>query len=921
MQRGLIGREQECRLIDALLERARNGGGEALILLGDAGIGKSALLRYAESEAGDMQVLRTSGYESESEIPFAGLADLLRPLTDHLPGLPAPQRAALLGALALGPTTRTGRFSVCAATLGLLSAAAEVRPVLIVVDDGHWLDASSAEAIRFTARRLRADGIALLIATRPAGDGHPEHAGIPHLAVEGLSFAASQELVARDGGRHLTEEQTRRLFTLTAGNPLALTEMPALLDADTALGHGPAPAGATLEHAFRRRVADLPHDTQQALVVAAADQSSALAPITMALEHLWLGLSALRPAEIAGVLRVGTDQVTFQHPVLRSVIYHRTPVVVRCDAHEALAEAYGRLPGEHAADARAWHLAAATLAPDAEVAGELHAAAVRARRRGAYVEAARGFERAADLSIDTDARARQMTAAAKSWQLAGRVDLSGRLLASALELTGDPVRRAEIQHLRGYVRMWREAPAGVAELLEREAAGVEAFDPDRATLMLADAAVPAFMVGEFRRALAAAGRAYEVSRRAGTRAQRVAQVQLAVARVTAGDRAGGAALLDACRAWLEDGSPLQQPQETIFAAITWMWLEDFAAARRLIDRLIAECRAASALGVLPYALGLAAALDYCTGRWRAATANAGESVELAQQTRQANAYGVYFLGRIQAAMGLRSAAEDNLGRAEDHARRFGIGCLPLYTRAARGLLALGLGAVDEAIGHLAWVEREAERTGLEDPTIVPWAPDLVEALVRAGRPGDAERVLSRWLAPAAGTGSAWAAACLARGRGLLATGPDAVAAFDAALRSHEALPCPFDRARTLLCFGEVLRRNRRRGDARAHLRAALRTFEQLDAGPWAERARSELRATGATARKRAFSTAYELTPQELQIALMVADGATNQEAAAALFLSAKTIEYHLSKTYRKTGVSSRGELATLLADQPTVGAR
>jgi DNA-binding CsgD family transcriptional regulator len=270
-------------------------------------------------------------------------------------------------------------------------------------------------------------------------------------------------------------------------------------------------------------------------------------------------------------------------------------------------------------------------------------------------------------------------------------------------------------------------------------------------------------------------------------------------------------------------------------------------------------------------------------------------------------------------MGQREAAEHNLRRADDHSQRYGIGCLPIYTGAARGLLALGLGAVDEAITHLERVAESAASRALRDPTVVPWAPDLVEALVRAGRPDDARDVIDTWLVPAADAGSAWAAACVARGHGLIAATPEAVAHFDRALRIHDELPCPFDRARTLLSFGEVLRRNRRRGDARAHLREALGIFEQLEAGPWIDRARSELRATGATARKRASSTAFELTPQELQIALMVADGATNQETASALFLSAKTVEYHLSKTYRKTGVSSRSELATLLADQPATG--
>jgi DNA-binding CsgD family transcriptional regulator len=912
---GLVGRHQECRRIDALLDSARQGGGEALILRGEPGIGKTALLDYAVGEAADLRALRTCGYESESEIPFAGLADLLHPVISHVGSLPVPQRAALVGTLAIGPAAPAGRFTVCVATLGLLSAAAEERPLLIVVDDAHWLDPSSAQAIRFTARRLRAEGIALLIATRPTDAGRRDDAGIAELEISGLGFEPARVLMTRHSPRRLTDAQMQRLFSLTKGNPLALTEIPGLLNGDTAT-HAlePLHVGARLEQAFQRRVEGLPYPSRSALVVVAADQSGRLGPVAVALEHLQLGLVALEPAEMAGIVHIDADDVTFQHPLLRSATYHRAPVATRRAAHTALAEAYGRLPGDHAADARAWHLAIATLAPDSVVAGELHDAGVRARHRGAYIEAARAFKRAADLSTDGDDRARRLVAAAKSWQLAGRVDLAQDLLTAALDLTSDPAARAQVQHLRGYVRMWREAPSGVSSLLEREAALVESLDPDRAALMLADAAVPAFMIGDFPRALDVAQRAHAVSRHAGTLAQRVADLTLAVARVTRGDRAGGRSLLESCREWLERGSPLRHPQETIFAVITWMWLEDFATAQQLIARLITECRRDSALGVLPYALGLGAAVDYRTGQWKSGIARAGESVRLADETRQANAYGVFFLAHIQATMGQRGLAERHLQQAEDNARLYGVDCLPIYTWAARGLLALGLGNVDDAITHLERVADLADRQGLVDPTISPWPPDLIEALVRAGRQRDAAQTLDRWLTPAAEAGSRLAAATGARARGLIDGTLDAATHFEEALRIHEDLPCPFERARTLLCYGEVLRRNRRRGDARLRLREALRMFDQLEAAPWIERARAELRATGETARKRVPSTAFELTPQELQIALMVAGGASNTDVAAALFLSAKTVEYHLSKTYRKIGVSSRAALATRLAE-------
>jgi DNA-binding CsgD family transcriptional regulator len=908
----LFGRARERARIDGMLDRVRRGGSAALLIRGEPGIGKSALLEHAVTAAAGFLVLRARGYESESEIPFAGLSDILRPIMARLDALPPPQRAALESTLALTPTTPTSNFAVCAATLGILATVAEERPTLVLVDDAHWLDPSSADALRFTARRLHGEGIAMLFAARPTGRDDRSDAGIPTMELEGLDYAAARELLDRRTGRPVNDTVARQLFEVSAGNPLALIEIPTLLSDDD-VSRTPVPAGTTMERVFHRRLEQLPVQAREALTVAAADQSGELTSITVALDQLGLGIAALDPAEQAAVVSVDDGRVAFAHPLLRSTAYHDAPLSSRCAAHRALADAYAGVAGDRAADARAWHLAVATLAPDDDVARTLQDMAERARRRGAYVEAARAFGRAADLTRDPQARGRRLTHAAKAWQLSGRVGRAGQLLDAALEVITDPVARAEIQHLRGYVRMWREAPAGVADLLEREADAVAELDPDRAARMLADAAVPVFMAGDVGTALTIAQRAQDVSRRGSTTSRRVADVVVAVAHATQGDRDAAAPLLADVRAWLDVQPPLHRAQEVIFAAMTAMWLEDHAGAGDLLDRLIRQCRQSSALGVLPYALGLRSALDMRTGRWQQGLASVTESIRLAEETHQANTYGVFFLGHLHATMGAREDAERSLSRADELADAYGIGCMPLYTGAARGLLELGVADIDAALHHLELVHDLQRRMGVVDPVLAPSAGDFAEALVRAGRSDDAMQVVGDLLQPSADAGSRWAGWTVARVCGLRDGTLDATAQFREALALHDQLAWPFERARTAMCFGEVLRRNRRRTEAREQLRAALDCFERLGAEPWAQRTRAELEATGGHADAHRVSASVHLTPQELQVALAVAEGATNAEVAAALFLSAKTIEYHLSKIYRKAGLSSRDQLADLIA--------
>lgn len=932
----MLGRDTERQVIDGLLHQALAGRSGVLVLRGEAGVGKSTLLDYAltrarslaghedgtaagdpgvggsDPGAGGLRVIRTQGYESESEIPFAGISDLLRPLLPWLDALPRPQAAALRGAMAIAPASGGDRFTVCAATLSLLAAAAESQPLLAVVDDAQWVDAASLEALLFAARRLEAEGVALLLAVRPDGDTRA-FGGIPALDVRGLDPDDARVLVA-ESAPGLSDAAFQRLYEQTGGNPLALRELPALLgDPQRRLGlphDDPLPPGSELEEALHQRLSGLPPATQRALVFAAATPTTSFAVVLEALRRRGLDVDVFEPAEREGIVRFAGRDMAFGHPLLRSVSYHRAPLADRVDAHRALADATVLLPPDEAADARAWHLAAATLTPDEHVAAELEAAGMRARNRRAYATAARCLERAATITPVGSERARRLLKAAKWWQLAGLVGRAGDLLVEALRYEPPPVMRAEIQHLRGYVQMWRSTPPTAGRLLVDEAARVEAIDPGRSALMLADAAIPGFMTGDLATALELAQRASSVAARSSTTPRLVAAVVLAVALTLQRRRDEALQLLDAWTASLHTVPALARAQEILLAAMTEIWLERYDEARRLLDRLFAAAQSAGALGVLPYTLGERSELGYRTGTWDQAYADASESIRLAAETSQANAYSLYFAARVEAARGQEEECRAHVRAALDVAEANGIGCMPTYTGSALGLLELGLGRTDEAIAELERVADLAERQQLRDPTVVQWAADLVEAYAMAGRVDDARRVLDR-LRPAVDDGEAWAHAVTARGEGLVAEGDEALEWFEQALTWHERDAQPFERARTQLCLGERLRRGRSRARAREWLEAALEAFEDLGAAPWAARAHRELSTTGPTARRRDPSTAGQLTPQELQVALIVASGVTNAEAAARLFLSPKTVEYHLSNVYRKIG-GSRADLAARL---------
>jgi DNA-binding CsgD family transcriptional regulator/tetratricopeptide (TPR) repeat protein len=917
----MLGRIAERATVDELLRSAREGRSGSLVITGEAGIGKSTLLDYAVDQAvgsaadgGErLTVLRARGYESESAIPFAGLSDLLQPVIHVLPELPDPQAAALSSALSLGPPVGGDRFSVCAATLGMLASAAEESPLLVVVDDLHWLDQSTREAVLFAARRLHAEGIALLLASRERAGGG-DLAGIAELPLGGIDRSAADEMFTRLAP-HAPPDVRQQIYDDADGNPLGIRELTDQLGRRAPAYPGVGmPSDSRLVRAVRERVTGLPEGTREALMLVAASSGAERDVVLRAAQLSGVHLASFAPAEEAGLLGIDDRRIQFRHPLLRSVFYASGTAYARAAAHAALAQVLAEVPGDAAADARAWHLAQARVAPDEETAAALDAAAQRARRRGAYLEAARAAEEGARFGT-AELRPARLLRAARAWQLAGRTGRVLELMEEALPLAQEPHLRALIRHMDAYVRMWRRQPADGCERMLAGAAEIEDLDPGRAALMYADAGIACFMLARTDEILRLGRRAYDLSRGGGGSTELIATVAFGVALALHGERREAGELLAGCLDELWASDPIARAQEYAHAAYALMWLEDYDQAEKLLDRLVARGRAVGAVGILPQALAMVADLYFRLGRWPESRAAGEEGVTLAEESRQPNAYGRYFVARLDSLQGRAPKAEQMFTAMIEIARRYGAGVIDPYVMHSRGLVALAKGDVTAAVAHLEDAGRTPLAEGIREPSVVPWAYDLVEAYARAGRTDDAEKLLAR-TAPAPGDETQrWAHAVTARCRGLLATSrADSTAAFAEALTWHARDERPFEKARTQLCYGERLRRDRQRAQARQPLREALAIFERLEAVDWAARTRHELAATGADAdQPAAEGVVSRLTPQELQVASVVARGASNAEAATALFLSQKTIEYHLSNVYRKTGITSRSELAALMS--------
>jgi DNA-binding CsgD family transcriptional regulator len=904
----LFGRSAECEAIERLLTDARGGRSGAFVIRGDPGIGKSALLAYAEEHAEEMRVLHSRGIESESELAFGGLHQALRPIADRIERVPAPQAAALAGALGLAEARGNDRFLIGAAVLSLLAEAAEERPILCLVDDVQWLDTPSVEALLFAARRLEAEPIAMIFSARDDPDA-PGAAGLPELRLGPLDRGAAEAVVDAGATASLTPEVRRRLVERAHGNPLALVELAATLSPDQISGQEPLHElhlTATLERVFLSRVRQLPASSQRLLLLAAADEAGDVGVLLAAAELLGIEREALTRAEREGLLRPTEAGLEFSHPLVRSAVYQAAASGDRQAAHQALAEA---LVGEAHADRRAWHRAAAAVFPDEQVAEELERAAERAGLRGAHGVAASALERAAALTDDGERRARRLTDAAEAAWEAGEPGKARALTEQAARLASEAALRGRIEHIRGTVEARRGVVLDGYRILADGAADIGDVDPLRAAAMLAEAASAASYGGDVNGIAEAGRRAATLPSREEPEFGFDAKLLTGTSAVLERDPARGVPLLREAIALAEESG---DPARLVRAGVAATYVGDDAAARKYWTRAAREARTRGALGSLSFALEFVAIAESTAGQYAEAFADASEGLRLAREIglERSAAMHLATAAAVRAVQGREEECRRLADEALALAARHGLGLAAANASAALARLDLGLGRPAEALARLEALTSAGAGSG--HPLVALFAtPDLVEAALRADRIERAQTALAvfeRWATAAA---LPWALAVLARCRGLLSAGRTAVAHFEEAVALHGEGERPFDQARTRLLFGELLRRERRRIDARPHLRSALDTFERLGAAPWAERAATELRASGETARRREPGSAGELTPQELQIARLVAEGSTNKEVAAQLFLSPRTVDYHLRKVFMKLGISSRAELHRL----------
>jgi DNA-binding CsgD family transcriptional regulator len=907
----LYGRGAECAALDGLLSAARRSSSGVLVLRGEPGVGKSALCDYAAGRAAGMRVLRCAGIESEVRLPFAALHQLLHPVRDQLPLLPERQAAALAATFGTGPERAGDPFLVAVAVLTLLGEVAADTGLLCLADDAQWLDPASSEVLVFVARRLEAEGVAMVFAARDGNlrddlrdDLRPDAGafradGLAERHVPGLDVAAARELLA-ESAPGLTDAVCRSLVAGTAGNPLALLELPATLTRDQLAGHEALPmplaVGRQVEQLFIARVRRLSPPAQHFLLIAAAESAGDLPAVLRAADLAGVPDGTLDEAEEAGLVRVRGDRMLFHHPLVRSAVYHQATYLARRSAHTMLGAALG---DRGDADRRAWHQAVAAIEPSAELAAALEDSANRARARGGAAAAAHALERAAQLSPDgADRAARYVAAAGDAWQ-AGQWERVPALLDEAEPVAGSQQVRARLWFLRGMFELRSGLPATAYRMLLRSAAEQA---PGAALETLVHAGEAAALMGE--PALAA-----EVERLAGALPAGTPEDELLVgllsgwASVGRDDWSSGARLLaDAVAGVGGQESPTRQ----LWAGRAALYLGDVTAARAGYARAVTAARADGAVGQLPMMLDRLAFADILSGRPADATAHAAEGLRLADALGLDSGIALASSALAAAWTGDEDACRASAERAHELAGARRLRMVAAGADWALGLLELGLGRPAEACARLLALVRG----GRSDHQVIRlWAaPDLVEAAVRAGVPEECAPVVAELEQWAAGSGLPAPAAALRRTRGLLA-GTDPAVEFRAAVELDPHGDRPLDRARAELLLGEALRRARRRSESRAHLRAALEGFERAGAAPWAARAATELRASGETAHTREAGVRERLTPQELQIARFARAGASNPDIAAKLFLSRRTVEYHLHKVFTKLGLASRTELA------------
>jgi DNA-binding CsgD family transcriptional regulator len=909
----LIGRSAERDVLDRLVAAVRAGESRAVVVHGEPGVGKTALLEYLAGHASGCRVARAAGVQSEMELPFAGLHQLCGPMLDHLDRLPVPQRDALATAFGMRAGPAPDRFLIGLAVLSLLSEVAEDRPLVCLIDDEQWLDRASAQILAFVARRLGAESVGLLFGARvPTSD----LAGLPELMIRGLREDDARALLDSVLTGPLDPRVRDQIIAETRGNPLALLELPrGLTAAELAGGFGllaAVPLSGSIEDSFRRRRDALPAETRRLLLLAAADPVGDPALVWRAAGRLRVGAEAAAPAVQAGLAEFGT-RVRFRHPLVRSVAYRSASLQERQAAHRALAEVIDQVTDP---DRRAWHRAQAAAGPDEDVARELEHSAGRARARGGLAAAAAFLERAAMLTVDSAQRAGRALAAAQAKIQAGAFDAALSLLGVAEAGPLSELQHARVDVLRAQLAFVTNRGRDAPPLLLKAAKRLEPIDASLARAAYLDALAAAMFAG---RLASPGGDTLEVARAASAaprplRAPRAPDLLLdgLVANFNEG-YAPGVPILR--RALAVFGTEMSADEE-----LRWLWLACVVALHlwdderwdRLSSRYLELARIAGALSELPLALSMRAYMLLFAGDLTAAASLVDEIATVTEATgSNPSPYAALTLAALRGRQAEASALIEATTR--DVTRR-GEGIGIAVAERANAVLHNGLGRYREAMA--------AVRTIVDyrrDPGSMNWAAvEFIEATARSGLSEAAEDT-HRWLAEMTGaSGTDWAVGVEARSRALVTDGEAAEPLYRESIRRLGRTRVRAELARAHLLYGEWLRREGRRADAREQLRAAQHMLEQMGMDAFAERAKRELRATGETARKRSAATKAELTAQEGQIARLARDGLSNPEIATRLFISARTVQYHLGKVFTKLGISSRSELGHVL---PEWGAR
>jgi DNA-binding CsgD family transcriptional regulator len=913
----VYGRERECRQIDACLASAQAGRFAAVGVEGEPGAGKTALCGYAAETAAGFRIVRAAAAEMESGLPLSGLSMVVRPLLSLVSGLADPQRLVLEGLCGRGGLPVDDRFALGVAVLGALSIAAEQQPLLVIFDDLQWLDVVSADALGFALRRLDADAVGVVVAGRPGSISVLDQGAAVSLG--GLDPDSAARLAA-DRGPDMAPAVVEALVAGTGGNPLALVEAVARLTLAQRQGTAPLPEplpiGNRLLELYRAQLAHLPADCQLALaILSAAGTAGHL--VGAALSGYRLGLDVLEPAETEGLVVQQADGFGFRHPLICQAAVDLLAPAERRRVHEALAEL-----STTDLDRYAIHLASAAPGPSERVAQALLAAAEDAELRGGLTAAAGILERAALATPPGEVRLQRLKTAAQAQLQAGQIEVAVGHLDEVVRTTNDRLLRADAALSRTGALLWGPDGLQAAMAARREGARVAEVDPGRASLALAQAAVGMMSQGE----LAAAVELSQDAYRLGGSTLPDALYGFSIyswALATVGRRNEAFALLDSVAMdtyieWCQRTDPVPGSQTMAYIGHAYERGERWHDAHRILEATADNYRTRSAPHSLAFPAGVMADNLWWLDRWPEAASLADEGMTLALQTGQPilSHYDATILGRIRAAQGRDEEARQLIDAASGMAGAAGIRPLRMYALQALGFLELGARRPGEAARALQEADRIAEQLNYQDLITVPYSADLIEALIRDGQREAAESALSRHRHKAQSLGSPWGMATAARYEAML-VGADSRRGQDADLLFKEAVGLhpagSFEDGRTRLCWGEQLRRRREGHRAQQHLERAVAVFDALGAQPWAHHARAELASLGVQIEQPKPSGLHELTAREAQIAIAVARGATNRQAAAALFVSPKTVEYHLGHVYQKLNVTSRTQLASLIA--------